>query len=81
MAHLTIQLGASIVIPFQTPAGCGDRRCKRMTGTRLRWHALREAAVVSENPGNIGRAIGFPQFGYDDGTFRRAAASDGGKLL
>jgi hypothetical protein len=47
---------------------------------RLRWHALREAAVVSGNPDNIGRAIGFPQFGYDDGTFRRAAASDGGKL-
>lgn len=81
MAHLTIQIGASIVIPFQTPPGWGNRRRKQGTGTRLRWHALREAAVVSGNLSKIGRAISLPQFGYDDGMFRRGSTSKRGKLL
>jgi hypothetical protein len=80
MAHLTIQIGASIVIPFRTPPGWGNRRRKQRTGTRLRWHALREAAVVSGNLTKIGRAISLPQFGYDDGDLRRAGTPKRGKL-
>jgi hypothetical protein len=79
MAHLTIQIGASIVIPFRTPPGWGNRRSKLRTGTRLRWHALREAAVVSGNLSKIGRTISLPQFGYDDAVFRRASAPKRGK--
>ena len=49
MAHLTLQLGASVVVPFPAPPGSMAARRDRATTRRLRWKALLEAASVGED--------------------------------
>lgn len=46
MAHLTIQIGASIVIPMPTRLARSGRRHRRSGGARLRWLAIHEAAIL-----------------------------------
>jgi len=51
MAHLTLELGGSVVVPFGAAHGA-DRQHQRTANTRrLRWKALREAATAEGNEG------------------------------
>lgn len=50
MAHLTIQIGASIVIPMPTRLARSGRRHRRIGGARLRWLAIHEAAILDPHP-------------------------------
>ena len=49
MAHLTLQLGGSVVVPFGAPWGASEARRERVSVRRLRWKALSEAAAVAES--------------------------------
>ena len=46
MAHLTLQLGGSVVVPFGAPWGVTEARRERVSVRRLRWKALSEAAAA-----------------------------------
>ena len=61
MAHLTLQLGASVAVPFRAPQGMIAGCCTRARARRLRWKALREAAAVGEGADAVFCAIRRPQ--------------------
>lgn len=46
MAHLTLELGGSVVVPFGAPRGATRQRQRTVNVRRLRWKALREAAAA-----------------------------------
>lgn len=57
MAHLTLQLGGSVVVPFGAPQGVSRPRRRAVSARRLRWKALWEAALVAESADAVFCAI------------------------
>jgi hypothetical protein len=64
MAHLTIRLGAPVVVPFRIPRGWRGHRRARAWNARLRWQALCEAALVAVDRNQIGRSMSFHSIGH-----------------
>ena len=60
MAHLTISLGASLVVPFSIPRGWNGHRRKRAWRVRLRWQALCEAQMVAREREAEGKQVRYP---------------------
>jgi len=60
MAHLTLQLGGSVVVPFGTPWGVIKARRGAVSVRRLRWKALSEAAAVAESAEAVFCAVRIP---------------------
>jgi len=50
MAHLTIHLGGSVVVPFRFPPRLVSQSRGEFSARGVRWKALREAASVAEGP-------------------------------
>ena len=47
MAHLTIHLGGSVVVPFRFPTGLVSHCRGEFSARGVRWKALREAATTA----------------------------------
>lgn len=81
MAHLTIQIGASVVIPMPKQLRRrGGRSIRRVAGAPLRWKAVREAVLLGRPPEEgpwgmlAGRSV------YRDHAMRHALLGKKGKL-
>ena len=75
MAHLTLQLGGSVIVPFQAPQGVIHARRSAMNARRLRWKALREAAAVGEGIDAVFCAIRLTQAQTLHPVFSQSAAA------
>ena len=81
MAHLILQLGGSVVVPFRAPQGTLAPRARDASARRLRWRALLEAAEVAESVDAVfcamrlaqGRVL-HPLFGRDGGAARKGVS-------
>ena len=60
MAHLTISLGAALIVPFSIPRGWNGHRRERAWRVRLRWQALCEARLVAREREAAGKRIRYP---------------------
>lgn len=79
MAHLTIQIGASIVIPVPTRLSRSGGRPRRIVAARLRWQAIQEAAVLDKHFDRVARAAALRRRDYWDGAVRRDSLLKKGK--
>jgi hypothetical protein len=75
MAHLTISLGAPVVVPFRIARGRGRRRRAEAWNARIRWRSFCEAAIVELDRGQIERSHSF----HSTDDFRRRCAPGSGK--
>ena len=57
MAHLTIQLGSSVVVPFGGTSLAMRSRRGSGNACRVRWKALREAAAAADGVDSVFCAI------------------------
>jgi hypothetical protein len=81
MAHLTIQIGASIVIPMPKQLRRrGGRSIRRMAGAPLRWQAIREAALLGRLPDEGTWGMARHRCVYRDQAMRQAFLAKKGKL-
>jgi hypothetical protein len=80
MAHLTLQLGASVVVPFHAPRGfTAPRRHVKLNTIRLRWRALREAAEAAEGIDALRCATSIPSgHGLDTSIIRSSTSTQKG---
>jgi len=81
MAHLTIQIGASVVIPM--PKQLRRRRgrsVRRVAGAPLRWQAVREAVLIGRLPDEGPWGMPHPRSVYRDHAMRHAFLGKKGKL-
>lgn len=81
MAHLTIQIGASVVIPMPTrPRRRGARSICRAGSAHLRWRAIREAALLASLPDEAPGELGHGRCVCGDQAMRHALLGKKGKL-
>ncbi len=81
MAHLTIQIGASIVLPMPKQLRRrGGRSVRRMAGAPLRWQAIREAALLGRLLDEVAWGMVRYRCGYRDRAMRHAFLAKKGKL-
>lgn len=57
MAHLTIQLGSSVVVPFGATRLAVRPRRRSGNACQVRWKALREAAAAADGVDSVFCAI------------------------
>ena len=60
MAHLTISLGAPLIVPFSIPRGWNGYRRERAWRVRLRWQALCEARMVARERETERKRVRYP---------------------
>lgn len=75
MAHLTISLGARLVVPFRFSRGWNGHRGARVRHAHIRWRSFCEAAMAAVDSSEIKRSLSL----YSTRNPYRLRASDAGK--
>jgi hypothetical protein len=77
MAHLTIRLGAPVIVPFNVPREGSGRRRERASRIHLRWRALCEARMISRERTDKRNWIRFPRIHSTATSLRQSAHGSG----
>jgi hypothetical protein len=77
MAHLTIRLGAPLIIPFRIPRVGRFRGRGKARIASLRWQALCEARVVTRERAETGRRVAFLNVNPTGKSRRQSALGSG----
>jgi hypothetical protein len=77
MAHLTISLGAPVVVPFRISRGWSGYRRARVWNAQIRWRSFCEAEITAVDRSEIKRSLAL----YLTGNSQRLFASWSGKDL
>ncbi len=59
MAHLTISLGAPVVVPFRIPRGWSGHRRAKAWNAHIRWRSFCEAALAAVDRNQIESSVSF----------------------
>lgn len=77
MAHLTISLGAPLIVPFSIPRGWNGHRRERASRVRLRWQALCEARMVAREREAGGKRVRYPSAQSSGKSLQQSALGSG----